>query len=81
MGEGRSEMLFCGIDIARHSDAVLVVDDANRVVQPAFSTENRRQSFEHLITLLAVFSDLVAIGMQAMVRYWLVLYDHLTHGG
>ena len=74
-------MFFCGIDVAKHSHAVLVVDDAGRVVQPAFSIENQRDSFEHLATVLAAFSEPVAIGMEATGHYWLALYDYLTQRG
>lgn len=74
-------MLFCGIDVAKRSHAVLVVDDAGQVVQPAFSIENRRESFERLATTLAAFSEPVAIGMEATGHYWLALYDDLTQRG
>jgi transposase len=81
MHEGRSEMFFCGIDVAKHAHAVLVVDEAGRVVQPAFSIENRRESFDHLATTLAAFSEPVGIGMEATGHYWLALYDDLTQRG
>jgi transposase len=74
-------MLFCGIDVAKHSHAVLVVDNAGRVVQPAFSIENQRESFDHLATVLAALSEPVAIGMEATGHYWLALYDDLTQRG
>lgn len=74
-------MLFCGIDVAKHSHAVLVVNSAGLIVQPAFSIENRRESFDQLSTILAALSEPVAIGMEATGHYWLALYDYLTHRG
>ncbi len=74
-------MLFCGIDVAKHRHAVLVVDEAGRVVQPAFSIENRRTSFDHLAATLAAFPEPVAIGLEATGHYWLALYDDLTRRG
>jgi transposase len=74
-------MLFCGIDVAKHTHAVLVVDHAGQVVQPAFSIENERESFDHLATILAAFSEPVAIGLEATGHYWLALYDDLTQRG
>lgn len=74
-------MLFCGIDVAQHSHAVLVVDNAGRVVQPSFFIENRRESFDRLATILAALSEPVAISMEATGHYWLALYDDLTRRG
>ena len=74
-------MFFCGIDVAKHNHTVLVVDETGRVVQPAFSIENRRESFDHLATTLTAFSEPVAIGMEATGHYWLALYDDLTQRG
>ncbi len=74
-------MFFCGIDVAKHTHAVLVLDGAGRVVQPAFSVDNRREAFERLATILAALLEPVVIGMEATGHYWLALYDDLTQRG
>jgi transposase len=74
-------MFFCGIDVAKHTHAVLVLDGAGQVVQPAFSVDNRRDAFERLASTLATLSEPVLIGMEATGHYWLALYDDLTQRG
>jgi transposase len=58
-----------------------VVDEAGRVVQPALSIENRRESFNLLAMTLAASSEPVAIGLEVTGRCWLALYDDLTQQG
>ena len=74
-------MFFCGIDVAKHKHAVLVVDDAGQVVLPAFFITNSRVGFERLAAALAALCDPVAIGLEATGHYWLALYDDLTRQG
>jgi transposase len=74
-------MFFCGIDVAKHEHAVLVVDDGGQVVQPAFSIDNSRAGFGELTTALTQISEPVSVGLEATGHYWLTLYDHLTQQG
>ena len=74
-------MFFCGIDVAKHKHAVLVVDDRGQVVQPAFSFDNNRAGFEQLTEALTALSEPVSVGLEATGHYWLALYDHLTRQG
>jgi transposase len=74
-------MFFCGIDVAKHKHAVLVVDDRGQVVQPAFSFDNNRAGFEQLAEALTALSESVSVGLEATGHYWLALYDHLTRQG
>jgi transposase len=71
-------MFFCGIDVAKHRHAVLVVDDGGQVVQPAFVIENSRTGFEQLAKALGALPGGVSIGLEATGHYWLALYDALT---
>jgi transposase len=74
-------MFFCGIDVAKHKHAVLVVDDAGQVVLPAFSIDNSRIGLGKLAAALAALCDPVVIGLEATGHYWLALYDDLTRQG
>ena len=74
-------MLFCGIDIAKHKHAVLVVDDGGQIIQSAFSIDNSRSGFEQLAAALTALPDPVTIGLEATGHYWLALYDTLTQQG
>jgi transposase len=74
-------MLFCGIDVAKHQHAALVVDDKGQVVQPAFSFDNSRGGFDQLATTLTELSEPVSVGLEATGHYWLALFDDLTQQG
>lgn len=74
-------MYFCGIDVAKHQHAALVMDDRGQVVQPAFSFDNSRAGFDHLATALAELCEPVTVGLEATGHYWLALYDDLTRQG
>ena len=74
-------MFFCGIDVAKHKHAVLVVDDTGQIIRPAFSIDNNRVGFERLSTVLAQFSEPVSVGLEATGHYWLALYDNLCQQG
>ena len=74
-------MFFCGIDVAKHKHAVLVVDDKGQVVQPAFSFDNSRAGFDQLATALTALSEPVTVGLEATGHYWLALYSDLTEQG
>ena len=74
-------MYFCGIDVAKHEHAVLVMDDKGQVIQPAFSIGNNRDGFDQLTTVLAELPGPVMVGLEATGHYWLALYDDLTGQG
>lgn len=74
-------MFFCGIDVAKHQHAALVLDDGGQVVQPAFSLDNSRAGFDQLATALTELSEPVSIGLEATGHYWLALYADLTQQG
>jgi len=74
-------MFFCGIDVAKHQHAALVLDDGGQVVQPAFSLDNSRAGFDQLATALAELSEPLSIGLEATGHYWLALYADLTQQG
>ena len=71
-------MFFCGIDVAKHQHAALVLDDGGQVVQPAFSFANSRAGFDQLAAALTELSEPVSIGLEATGHYWLALYADLT---
>jgi transposase len=74
-------MLFCGIDVAKHKHAVLVVNDGGQIIQSAFSIDNSRAGFEQLAAALATLPDAVTVGLEATGHYWLALYDDLVKQG
>jgi len=74
-------MFFCGIDVAKHRHAVLVVDDKGQVLQPAFSFDNNRTGFDQLAAVLTELSEPVAVGLEATGHYWLALYSDLSQQG
>lgn len=71
-------MFYCGIDVAKHKHAVVVLDEHGQVHKPSFTTENTHAGMEHLLETLKPFADTVCIGLEATGHYWLSLYDVLT---
>jgi len=74
-------MYFCGIDVAKHQHAALVVDDKGQTVQPAISFDNSRVGFDQLSAALAELTEPPMVGLEATGHYWLALYDDLTQQG
>jgi transposase len=74
-------MYFCGIDVAKHQHAALVVDDKGQTVQPAFSFDNSRAGFDQAAMALTELSEPVAVGLEATGHYWLALFADLTEQG
>lgn len=74
-------MLYCGIDVAKHKHAVLVMDDRGQTVESAFSIDNSRVGFEQLAAALTALPDAVTVGLEATGHYWLALYDDLSQQG
>jgi hypothetical protein len=59
-------MFFCGIDVAQHQHAVVVVDDVGQLVQPAFSIDSSRSAFDPLATALTELTGSVLAGLRAV---------------
>lgn len=74
-------MFFNGISVAKQRHTALVLDEAGRMAHPAFSVENRRVSFDELAATLAALAEPVIIGLEAIGRYWLALYDDPSQRG
>ena len=62
-------MYFCGIDVAKHQHAALVVDDKGQTIQPAISFDNSRAGFDQLSTALAELTGPPMVGLEATGHY------------
>jgi transposase len=71
-------MFYCGIDVAKHKHAVVVLDEHGQVHKSSFTAENTHAGMDHLLETLKPFADNVCIGLEATGHYWLSLYDVLT---
>jgi transposase len=74
-------MYYCGIDVAKHKHAVVVLDERGGANRPVFMTENTRSGMDYLLDELKPFGEDVCIGLEATGHYWLSLYDVLTRQG
>ena len=74
-------MYYCGIDVAKHKHAVVVLDEQGHVHKPAFTAENTHAGMEVLLEALKPFAEDVCVGLEATGHYWLSLYDVLTRQG
>lgn len=74
-------MFYCGIDVAKHKHAVVVLDEHGRVHKAVFTTENNQSGMETLLAELKTLGRDVCIGLEATGHYWLTLYDTLTRNG
>lgn len=72
---------YCGIDVAKHKHAVVVLNDRGQIARPVFETENTHAGLEALLELLQQIGNSVSIGLEATGHYWLSLYDILTQHG
>lgn len=74
-------MHYCGIDVAKKSHVVTVIDERGEVVKPSFTVTNDRAGFDQLIGLLAPFDGQVRVGLESTGHYWLSLFDTLSQEG
>ena len=74
-------MFYCGIDVAKHKHAVVVLDEQGQIHKPAFTAENTHAGMEQLLEALKPFAANICIGLEATGHYWLSLYDVLTRNG
>jgi transposase len=72
---------WVGIDIAKHTHQLLVLDEQAQPVGPALCISNNRTGFELCVTRLRALDGEVHIAVEATGQYWLALYDHLTRAG
>jgi transposase len=71
-------MYYCGIDVAKRKHAIALLDERGQPVQRAFTIENTRAGFDHLLQALAQLQGPVLIGLEATGHYWWALYEDLT---
>ena len=69
---------YCGIDIAKHKHAVLLLDEHGQKTQPVFAVPNTRGGLDQLEQELAKLDGTVMVGLEATAHYWLSLYDELS---
>ena len=74
-------MYYCGIDVAKHKHAVVLLDEHGQAKRPVFMTENTRSGMDYLLDELKPFRQDICIGLEATGHYWLSLYDVLTRQG
>ena len=72
---------YCGIDIAKHQHAVVLLDEHGQKTQPVFAVQNTRGGLDQLEQELAKLDGTVMVGLEATGHYWLSLYDELTRQG
>ena len=72
---------YCGIDIAKHKHAVVLLDEHGQKTQPVFAVQNTRGGLDQLEQELAKLDGTVMVGLEATGHYWLSLYDELTRQG
>jgi transposase len=74
-------MMFIGIDIAKRSHAVCILDSEGRVKVKGLSISNTREGFTKLESVLQEISTEINIGLEATGHYWLALYSFLVERG
>ncbi len=77
-------MFFVGIDIAKNSHEVAVIDNEGNLIVKPFKFKNSLQGFDKLIFALQVLSSDWSdfeFGMEATGHYWLNLYTKLIDLG
>lgn len=74
-------MFFVGIDIAKNSHEVTVIDNSGNTLVKPFKFKNSSQGFDKLLVALNSVSDNISdfeFGMEATGHYWLNLYTKLV---
>jgi transposase len=72
---------YCGIDVAKRTHAIALLDEHGQAVQRPFTIDNTRAGFDQLHQALADLPGTGLIGLEATGHYWWALYDDLTHHG
>lgn len=74
-------MIHIGIDVAKYHHDAIGLDDAGRIVFPAFRFENTRPGVEQLQEKLQTWQPTVHCALESTGHYWLALHDYLTNQG
>jgi len=72
-------MYYCGIDVAKHTHTLLVIDEQGNTVQPAITVRNDQNGMTELKEALLPFKSELHVGLEATGHYWLSVYDVLCH--
>ena len=73
-------MFYVGIDIAKKSHEISILDDSNGVLEPSLKVGNTSEGTQKLLTLFdkhKVLPENCIIGMESTGHYWLVFYSFL----
>jgi transposase len=71
-------MYHIGIDVAKDHHDALGLDDAGRIILPAFRFSNTRAGVEELIARLKALNGEVRLAMESTGHYWVALYEYLV---
>jgi transposase len=77
-------MFYVGIDIAKKTHEIGILDEHGEKTAKSFSITNSEQGFTKLMGRLdkaGVGAENCSIGMEATGHYWLALYSHLLEAG
>jgi transposase len=74
-------MYHIGIDVAKHHHDALGLNDAGRIVLPAFRFSHTRAGVEQLIKRLKALDGEVRLAMESTGHYWIALYEYLVDHG
>lgn len=77
-------MFYIGIDIAKRSHEVSVLDDSQRILEPSMKVANTSAGTQKLLALFQkhqVMPENCLIGMESTGHYWLVFYSFLVGKG
>jgi transposase len=72
------DMFYCGIDVAKHSHTMIVIDKKGDIVEPALEVTNDQKGINRLDQLLFTYRDQLHISLEATGHYWLALYERLS---
>lgn len=71
-------MYYCGIDIAKQSHSISILDETGTIIKKGVQVKNDRQGFEEMKNLLSPYRGEIKIGLEATGHYWLALYECLS---
>ncbi len=74
-------MYYCGIDVAKRSHTMIVINEQGKIVQPSLTVPNDRAGLDKLMAALSDYQGQLYVGLESTGHYWLNLYDALTQQG
>lgn len=74
-------MHYIGIDVGKRHHVAFTLDADGQAVGKAIRFANDQAGFDQLLTHLAQWEQVEAIGLEATGHYWLALYTMLTDAG